>query len=170
MNRKCGSCTLCCKLLPVAEINKGAGQRCQYQGHKGCAVYHRPPHFPRSCAAWSCRWLIDPETKGLHDQMPDIVQLTDNDSGETRELLVLQVWVDPARRDAWQEPHLLGYAEQLARDHHMGMLIRYSSAEAIAVLPPALSADRQWRTISDGRIAESVTGSLLLDRLTETAG
>jgi hypothetical protein len=175
MNRKCGSCTLCCRLLPVRELAKGANERCRFQRHTGCSVYHRPPAFPRACGLWSCAWLIgEPATEGLRrpdrsgyviDMMPDLVKVTDKDSGEIRELLVLQVWVDPARRDAWQDPALLRYAESAAREHQMGMLIRYSSSEAVAVLAPSLCADGQWHTIADGTIAKSETGSMLLDRL-----
>lgn len=175
MNRKCGSCTLCCRVVPVPELDKGANQRCQYQRHTGCAVYHRAPQFPRSCGVWSCAWLIgEPATEGLRrpdragyviDMMPDLVKMTDNDSGAVHELLVIQVWVDPARRDAWKEPGLLKYAEEAAREHRMGLLLRYSTSEAVAVLAPPLCADGQWHTIADGTIAPSVSGSMLIDRL-----
>jgi len=175
MNRKCGTCTLCCRLLPVRELDKGANQRCQHQRHTGCSVYHRPPAFPRSCGVWSCRWLTDDNAQELRrpdrvgyviDQLPDLVKMRNKQTGEEeRELMVLQVWVDPARRDAWQEPGLLRYAEKMARDHGMGMLLRYSTREAVFVAAPPLSSDGQWHVVGDGTIAESVSGSILLDRL-----
>jgi len=38
--RVCGSCSLCCKLLPIPPLNKPAGKRCDYQRHgKGCTIY-----------------------------------------------------------------------------------------------------------------------------------
>ena len=39
MTRQCGSCTLCCKLIPVEELHKAAGQRCQHvRAGKGCSI------------------------------------------------------------------------------------------------------------------------------------
>src|SRR5262245_598700 len=86
--RRCGDCQLCCNLLPVRELNKGAGQRFRFQKfHKGCTVYHRPEAgFPMCCGLWSCAWLIDPEGTAdfsrpdrshyVVDIMPDYVTLT----------------------------------------------------------------------------------------------
>jgi len=36
MNRTCGGCTLCCKLLPVRELKKPANTRCQHQRAEIC--------------------------------------------------------------------------------------------------------------------------------------
>lgn len=82
MNRTCGDCQLCCKLLPVRAVGKGANERCRHQRFgKGCAIYHHPS-FPVECRVWSCRWLVDPEAHGLSrpdrthyvvDIMPDFL-------------------------------------------------------------------------------------------------
>jgi Fe-S-cluster containining protein len=85
MNRQCGDCQLCCKLLPMQpgrrearattalieaglarpdefvgmlpEWTKPAGERCKFQkAGKGCAVYARRP---LGCRLWNCRWLVD---------------------------------------------------------------------------------------------------------------
>ena len=46
-NRTCGNRQLCCRLLPVRELAKGANVRCQHQKFGvGCAVYHRRRPFP----------------------------------------------------------------------------------------------------------------------------
>src|SRR5262245_54343180 len=59
--RRCGDCTLCCKLLPVRELHKKGGERCQHQkAGKGCGVYNKPA-MPPSCGLWSCRWLVQPD-------------------------------------------------------------------------------------------------------------
>jgi hypothetical protein len=91
MTRQCGSCTLCCKLLPMAsrpgtvnravtamvdaglatyaeyagarrEWTKPAGARCQHQRRTGCAIY---AERPASCRMWSCRWLSSDDTAAL---------------------------------------------------------------------------------------------------------
>ena len=42
-HRRCGDCQLCCKLLPVRELSKGASERCRHQRvGKGCTVYRQP--------------------------------------------------------------------------------------------------------------------------------
>lgn len=55
--RRCGGCTLCCKILPVRELAKPANTRCQHQRTgKGCAVYARLAQVSPACVFWSCRW------------------------------------------------------------------------------------------------------------------
>lgn len=161
--RRCGDCTLCCKLLPVREMNKRAGERCQHQRHTGCAVY-RKPGMPMSCSMWSCRWVVNDDTGELRrpdrshyviDMMPDFVTVVDDETGERTPLEVVQVWVDPKHRDAWQDPALLDY---LARRGEEGKaaLIRYSNREGITVIPPAMTSDGQFlvKEPRDGALAE----------------
>lgn len=56
MQRECGSCSLCCKLLYVPELNKPIDTWCPNcrPGHRGCTVYSsRPSH----CERFTCLWL-----------------------------------------------------------------------------------------------------------------
>jgi len=39
--RQCGGCTLCCTLLPVKSLDKGANERCRHLCFKGCGIYAR---------------------------------------------------------------------------------------------------------------------------------
>jgi Fe-S-cluster containining protein len=56
--RSCGSCSLCCKVLPVRELDKPAGQWCVHcVPGSGCAAHTaRPP----SCRRFFCAWRLDP--------------------------------------------------------------------------------------------------------------
>jgi hypothetical protein len=57
--KSCGSCTLCCKLFPVPELEKPAGVWCRHiaQG-RGCGIHEtRPP----VCRAFDCQWLFNPD-------------------------------------------------------------------------------------------------------------
>jgi len=60
LGRKCGSCSLCCKLLNIEEedITKPAHTWCQHcrPGHGGCSIYRQRPLV---CRAFACQWLID---------------------------------------------------------------------------------------------------------------
>lgn len=144
MTRACGGCTLCCRLMPVRELAKGANTRCRYQRTgKGCAVYatHKQPP---SCKIWSCAWLVDPETAKLSrpdrshyviDVMPDYITTVDNATGERRDHPVVQVWCDPKHRDAHRDPALREWlGDRLA-------LIRYSTNDAILI---GKQEDGEW--------------------------
>ncbi len=53
--RECGTCTLCCKALPVEGIVKEAGQWCPHcVPGAGCGIYERRP---QSCRDFDCLWL-----------------------------------------------------------------------------------------------------------------
>lgn len=162
--RACGSCTLCCKLVPVEELGKLAGQRCLHQRHgKGCSIYERRP---LSCREWSCMWLTGSENgKPLDlsrpdhagyviDTVPDIVRATNNETGEVTQITVLQIWVDPARPEAWRDPALLAMLE---RGGIVG-LVRFDSSRGLTVWPPTAVTDGRWH-FTDTQSAEDLRGA-----------
>lgn len=52
--RKCGECTLCCYLLPVASLKKDAGVLCKHCVlTKGCAIYNSRP---ADCREFRCAY------------------------------------------------------------------------------------------------------------------
>jgi hypothetical protein len=163
--RRCGGCTLCCKLLPMVEdgvrvtqdlrlrgpgdFNKPAGQRCPHQRFgKGCAIYNRRP---ACCALWNCRWLVNNDTADLRrpdrshyviDIMPDFITL---DDGEHRaNVEVVQIWVDPNYRDAYRDPALLAYLTRRGEEG-IAAIIRYSESDGFVLFPPAMTHDGQWK-------------------------
>lgn len=147
MSRKCGNCTLCCKLLPQAELNKAAGQRCQHQRHTGCRIY---PRRPASCRLWSCMWLVGDGTEAMSrpdvshyvvDVMPDYVTAV-SDTGERQTIGVLQVWVDPRHPDAHRDPALRAFLDRYGGEKGMGAIIRYGSSEGFTLFPPSLTGGR----------------------------
>lgn len=158
--RRCGDCQLCCKLLPVRELQKGANTRCQHQRvGKGCGVYNGPA-MPPSCKLWSCRWLVLDRTEGLRrpdrahyviDIMPDFVTVRDEDKGEETTIPVIQVWVDPAYPQAWREDvAFLSYLATMGREERMAALIRNGSEMATFVAPPAINSAGEWFICESG--------------------
>lgn len=158
--RTCGGCTLCCKLVPVEELGKPANHRCKHQRFaRGCLIYAKRPF---SCREWNCLWLAGTEDGGalqlsrpdhsgyVLDEVPDIVQVRDNVTGKVVDTLdVLQVWVDPKRRDAWKDPALLAMLERQS----VVALIRYSATEGFTLFPPSRTADHQWHEEGGGSTA-----------------
>lgn len=175
-NRHCGTCTLCCRLLPVRGLDKPHNTRCRHQSSKGCAVYHQPQNgFPVECGIWNCRWLVDPDGGKLRrpdrahyvvDVMPDLIRVRNKETGEVIEMPVIQVWADPAYPDAWRDPALFAYAEGQGE----ALLVRFNPQKAIGIFPPAVTGDGQWHEVIDHTILASPSGSMLLDKLKRARG
>jgi hypothetical protein len=173
MMRQCGGCTLCCKLLPVRELDKVAGQRCQHQRiGKGCAVYNSA-RMPSCCHWWNCRWLVNDDTADLSrpdrsryviDLMPDYVTVIDDVTGEQTNVEVIQIWCDPKHPNAHRDPALRRYLE---RRHAEGKfaLVRYNEADAISLL---LDTDGTWHEQSAK--VDMTRGGYSLDKVARALG
>jgi hypothetical protein len=153
--RGCGSCQLCCKLLPVPDLQKPAGTKCRHaRVGKGCTIYADRP-FP--CRVWACRWLADatatagmPRPDRCHyviDTAPDYITANAPD-GTSRRISVIQVWVDPAFRDAWRTPELRAFMLRQAQQFSLATIIRWSSRDALMVFPPPFDADGEWHEMT----------------------
>lgn len=152
VERQCGGCTLCCRLLPVKDIGKPGSERCQHQRTgKGCAVYHKLARVSPSCVLWNCRWLIGVDTADLSrpdrshyviDIMPDFITITE-DGKEPANVEIVQVWVDPKYPDAYKDPALLDY---LARRGEEGIaaIIRYGTMDGFVMFPPAMTDGKEF--------------------------
>ena len=53
--RTCGSCTACCTVMGVDEIQKPERQRCPHLCSSGCSTYEKRPE---TCSSWSFDWLL----------------------------------------------------------------------------------------------------------------
>jgi len=159
--RSCGSCTLCCKLVPVEELGKAAGQRCKHvKSGKGCSIYE---HRPISCREWSCMWLTGSEAglpvdlsrpDRVHyviDTVPDIIRATNNETGAVDQIDVMQIWCDPKFPDAWKDPALLAMLERVG----IVGLVRYDEKRGLTVWPPSRVTDGQWH-FTDTQSAEDL--------------
>jgi hypothetical protein len=147
--RQCGGCTLCCKLLPVRSLGKGAGQRCQHQrSGKGCAVYSKLLSVAPECRFWNCRWVVGEagatgrpdRTHYVIDVMPDYIGAQDDETGEVMEVPVVQIWIDPGFPDAHRDPELRAWLDSTKQV----ALIRYSASDAFVLFPPSRMKSREW--------------------------
>lgn len=173
--RKCGACTLCCKLTPVRELNKGANQRCDHQRHgKGCAIYPQRPH---SCRVWNCRWVLEDDTADLRrpdhshyviDVMPDFVTVQNNETGEQQHIPVLQVWVDPKFPHAHREPALRRYLLRRGEEG-MAAIIRYDASDGFVLFPPNMVPDGKWHE-QRGQSVDRGTDQNHLERMEQALG
>jgi hypothetical protein len=130
--RSCGTCSLCCKLIHVAELNKPMGQWCPHcLKSGGCGIYETRPNV---CRDWFCEWIANPnigdEWRPLSTKM---VMIVVNDGGAQK----LVVHVDQGSPLAWKkEPHYSDIkrwaSEFLERG---GMVNIYVGGRVVVVLP-----------------------------------
>jgi hypothetical protein len=157
MDRKCGDCTLCCKLVPVKEIDKPANTKCIHQRQfRGCLIYHSSK-MPISCHLWNCRWLLNDDTNNLArpdrshyviDIVPDSIIAQDGD--RMFEIQTVQIWCDPNFPDAHQDPRLRQYLLRRGEEGIVGQ-VRYNEYDAIIIIPPNMNLEKQW-IIKDGKM------------------
>ncbi len=98
--RECGSCSLCCKLIAVTELNKPEGVWCSHcaPGTARCLIYeNRPP----SCQGFHCGWLQSSEFGSEWRPMTSKMVLAAEGDGNK-----LTVYVDPGFPTNWRkEPY-----------------------------------------------------------------
>lgn len=95
--RQCGGCTMCCKIMGIAELNKPRDQWCPHCSiGKGCQIYDSKPS---SCSNFRCVWLDVPALS--EKARPDrewAVMFTPDDGSES-----LHVHIDPRRESSWMK-------------------------------------------------------------------
>jgi len=128
--RACGSCTLCCKLLRIDDIEKPVATWCaKCTPGKGCGIYDARP---AECRDFYCAWLtakdIGPEWRPEKSKMVLVVE------ADGRRIAL---HVDPARPQAWrQEPYYsqlktwAAHAPEASRQ-----VVVYIKDRAIVLLP-----------------------------------
>lgn len=100
----CGSCTLCCKIMAVDELQKPRNQWC---GHcdkgRGCKIYDERP---QSCRDFECVWLLSQK----HDPAPPSPLPPELRPDRSKVVLAMSTsgkaliaHVDPGYPTAWRE-------------------------------------------------------------------
>lgn len=85
--RECGNCTLCCKMLGVAELKKEQNKWCVHcKIHKGCMIYSERPE---SCRDFNCLWLMGILPENLYPKDVGVV------FGATTDGKRIVVYADP---------------------------------------------------------------------------
>ena len=147
LNRSCGACTMCCTLVPVAELKKAANTRCEHQFSRGCRIYAKRP---MSCQIWNCAWLTDETTLHLRrpnhsryviDTVPDYPTAVDEVTGRTWRMEFTQIWVDPKMPDEWRKDRQL---KEWINASKRPAIFRRGNTSAISLVPPSVSADGTW--------------------------
>lgn len=116
--RSCGDCTLCCKLLAVAELTKPRDVWCAHcKPGRGCLIYETRP---RNCRLFHCGYLKSADLAEEWKPSRSRIVLAP-ETGVNR----IVAFVDPARPDAWtREPYYSGLKKlSAAAAMHDGWMI-----------------------------------------------
>lgn len=108
MGKACGSCSACCKLLYVRELDKPACVWCEHAlPGKGCGVYETRWEV---CRTFKCSWLRD-------DNFPDNWR-PDKSGFIVREMgnNTLRIDVEPTKPDAWRRKPFYAQIKQWSAD------------------------------------------------------
>lgn len=107
--RSCGTCTLCCKLMIVPELDKPQGTWCAHCAPRsGCKIYETRP---QSCRDFYCGYLTSPGVSEAWRPLQSRIILMKVDGG-------IAAVVDRDRKDAWRQPQ---YYQQLKAWSRQGM-------------------------------------------------
>ncbi|RXH25057.1 MULTISPECIES: hypothetical protein [Bradyrhizobium] len=97
--RRCGDCTLCCKIMAIEALAKPASAWC---GHcrpgRGCAIY---AGRPAECEDFACLWLVNDLLDERWKPSRSKLVLTTSEDG-------IEVRCDPGFPDAWRKQPYAG--------------------------------------------------------------
>jgi Fe-S-cluster containining protein len=128
--RQCGSCSLCCKVLGVAALDKPEQAWCVHcKPGRGCAIYATRP---QECRTFGCLWLADDKfPESLKPDACKIVFAVEGDGAR------ISAYVDRNAPQAWRRPDILAMLRRMAaiQEARKGQVVVFIGKRAIAVLP-----------------------------------
>ncbi len=155
--RDCGTCSMCCKVFRVVEVDKAPGQWCRHIVHgRGCGIHATRPNV---CRTFFCHWLqnerLGPEWK------PDRSKFVLYTEMEGRRLVVAS---DAAAPTAWRKAP---YYAQFKRWAALGaasnrQILVFNGTRATAILP---DRDVELGTVDIGDLViyHAVNGSVQVE-------
>ena len=128
--KACGPCTLCCKVMGVAALEKPAGVMCVHcSAGKGCGIYAARP---AGCRSFECVWLMDPEMP--HRFRPDQTRVVLDQTSDGARLIAR---CDPANPTAWRRnPMYRALKDYAAREWGKGKLVTAIAGRRTWVITP----------------------------------
>jgi hypothetical protein len=98
--RQCGSCSLCCFVFAIKELDKPEKQWCRHcKPGKGCVIHGNHPDV---CQTFFCEWLIRPIPNHWYPLKSRMV-ITFPELPEVNPISVLLITVDPRYPSRWRE-------------------------------------------------------------------
>jgi len=125
--RECGSCSLCCKVYAITELNKPPGKWCSHcKPGKGCAIHDA---LPTQCIDFNCLWRteasIGPDWKPDRSKMVVTISPVNG---------YINVQVDAGAPQAWRKEPYYGQLHQWARNNLQKGIYVIVFVEVVATL------------------------------------
>lgn len=139
-SRTCGTCTMCCKLLGIKELDKPSDKWCPHcdVGH-GCKIYaDRPP----SCVEFACAYIMEPDLP--EELRPDRCRVVMWAPIEANDKFI-QFNVDPAYPDAWKTSAMRTAIESIL-SYGSDIIISTGNHRAILTSSPARAEEYYLRS------------------------
>jgi hypothetical protein len=96
--RRCGACTLCCKVLGISELGKPQGQWCPHcASGRGCKIYDARPQECRTFYCGYLTWNMMDDREHWFPAKSKMVVVSEEEG------TCIAIYVDPGRPAAWQE-------------------------------------------------------------------
>ena len=131
--RECGTCSLCCKVYTIPELDKPAGKWCKHclPGKGICKIHD---DLPAGCAAFNCRWRTE-EAMPPHWK-PDVAKMVVTVNPRNG---YIYVRVDPGTPSAWRKEPYYDELRQLARNNlESGIYVVVSLNDTFTLILPDL--------------------------------
>jgi len=129
--RSCGTCSLCCKLLGILELEKPQGQWCPHckPGKERCTIYETRPD---TCRTFNCAWLVN---ESVDDRWyPEKCKMVINMNVDS-EIHLLQIYVDPSNRMGWTKEPYYSQIKSLAKNGIDGINGEFYRTEVRLISP-----------------------------------
>jgi hypothetical protein len=150
--RTCGSCTLCCKVMEITELNKPVGKWCHHcKPGTGCKIYDARP---RECRTFNCMWLIDERLHAGWKPSNSKMVLTTGDAGNS-----VEIRCDPGFPSAWRSAPFHDEIRNIARaaEQHDGSLYVIVGKRSTLITPD--SEFDLGEVLPDERIVREIRGT-----------
>ena len=110
----CGTCTACCRVYAIPELDKPAGPWCSHCAvGKGCTIYDSRPSL---CVEYKCLWLQsrerDPRYHLGEELRPDRSKVVFSPTTDDSVMAGITL---PGAADAWRKPNVRTLIDQMIR-------------------------------------------------------
>ncbi len=112
MTNKCGSCSACCRVYAIPQLQKSAHDWCKHCViGESCKIYEARPQV---CVEFECMWLqsqsLEPRERWDVSLRPDKSKVVFGPSSHEK---VIAVTTMPNAKDAWKRPAIKALIDRL---------------------------------------------------------
>jgi len=153
-SKRCGDCTLCCKVMEIEQLAKPAHAWCPHcRPRQGCAIYQ---DRPAECRDFSCLWLVNDLLDEAWRPSKARFVLTTSEDG-------IEVRCDPGFPDAWRRaPYHAEIREWAVSGEQHDVTVIVITGRRVILITPERDFDL-GEVGPDERIVRELEGTRVID-------